>query len=204
MKMRRSLWRKLLVLLFSILTAVSTYLTVRYYMPTTITSGLVLDGAVTVTTIENGDEDLPYLCTVIAKVNNVSSSTQRPVLLAVTVSTGYSRETRNIPFPVSSLAPGGTCNVTETFPTAEPYTKASSVSVTMRTMKNYVLLGTDTARKVPDYVKALAAISAILFCVFVYTVVALIKSPKKRVHGHHHHHHHHHHHSSEQSESSEN
>ena len=203
MKMRRSLWRKLLVLVFAILTAVSIYMTVRYYMPTTVNSGLALDGKVTVTTVENADEEFPYLCTITAKVNNVSSATQRPAWLVVSASTGYSQEVREIPFPVTSIPAGGTCNVTETFPTTQPFKGAASVSVTMRNMKNYTLLGSGAARKIPAYIKALAAISAILFGVFIYTIVALIMSPKKKVHSRHHHHHHHHH-SSEHSETSGN
>lgn len=199
MKMRRSLWRKLLVLLFAVLTAVSTFLTVQNYIPATVTSGFALTGAPTVTFTETGDEEFPYLCTINATVKNISSASQKPLLLAVVVSGGGVSETRQVTFPVKSVAAGDSCDVTESFPSKNPYKTVSGVSVTMRNMKSYTLLGSDTAQKIPAYVKALVAISVILFGVFIYSCVALYKSPKKKVH--HHHHHHHHHHSSEHSSS---
>lgn len=202
MKMRRSLWRKLLVLLFAILTAVSTYFTVQNYIPATATSGLELAGAVKVSTTETGDPDFPYLCTIEATVNNISTATQKPVLFEIVVSDGSTKETRQVPFTASSIKAGKSAEVTETFPTKRAYKTATSVSVTMSRLKaSYVLYGATTTRKLPQYVKAMIAISVILFGVFVYTVVALLLSPKKRVHSRHHHHHHHHHHSSEQSDS---
>ena len=202
MKMRRSLWRKLLVLLFAILTAVSVYMTVQNYIPTTATSGFELVAKPTVTFTETTDEEFPYLCTITVTVKNSSSVSQKPLLLAVSVSDGDARETRQISFPVKSVAAGDSCDVTETFPSKNAYQTVTGVSVTMRSMKSYTLLGSGTVKKLPAYVKALVAISVILFGVFVYSCIALYKSPKKKVHHkHHHHHHHHHHHSSESSNS---
>lgn len=199
MKMRRSLWRKLLVLLFAILTAVSTFLTVQNYIPATATSGFALSERPTVVVTGTDDEEFPYLCTVTAVVKNISSATQKPMLLAVVISDGDTVETREIPFPVKSVAAGNTCDVTESFPSKTAYKTVLSVSLTMRGMKSYTLLGLNASQKLPAYVKALILISLILFGVFVYSCVALYKSPKKKVH--HKHHHHHHHHSAGQSSS---
>ena len=200
MKMRRSLWRKLLVLALAILTAISTYWTIQHYIPAKATSGLELVGTPMVTSELTSDPELPYFCTVICHVKNTSSSSKRPVLLAVTLSDGSVVETCQLPFPVQTIAAGSGCDVSESFMTERNYQRVTSATVTMGS-KEYVLYGNNTKRALPDYVKATMAISVILFGVFVYSCVALYKSPKKKVHTHHHHHHHHHssHHDSDES-----
>ena len=203
MKMRRSLWRKLLVLALGILTAATTFWTVQHYIPAKATSGLELVGTIAVASEPTGDPRLPYRCTVTCLVKNTSSSSKRPLLLAVTLSDGSTSETRQLSFTEQSIAVGETCEVSDTFLTQREYQKATGAAVTMRDLKKaYTLYGGSANQKLPAYVKATMAISVILFGVFIYSCVALYKSPKKKVHTHHHHHHHHHsshHHSSDES-----
>ena len=191
MKMRRSLWRKLLVLAFAILTAVSTFLTVTQYNANheKVANGIELNGVPTATVVPNPDDgELPYLCTVCIPLINTTSIAKKPISVVATISGG----TLEIPFPLSSLGAGKSCEVTTTFSTSRESIKITAVSLTFSGKADEVLLGNSSTKSIPNYLKAMIAISIILFCVFIYTCVALYKSPKKRVHSRHRHHHHHH------------
>lgn len=200
MKMRRSLWRKLLALAFAILTAVSAYITVKQYKSNhaSTNSGIVLNGMPTITTVETEEDPLPYYCTVTIPITNTAASSRRPISLAVAVTNGSVVETIDISIS-SSIGAGKSVEVTDSFPSVYNYKSIRSISVTFSGKKDEVIFGSSLNKALPQYVKALTAITVILFGVFVYSCVALYLSPKKKVHGHHHHHHHHHHHSSEHS-----
>ena len=201
MKMRRSLWRKLIVLLFAILTAVSIFITVQNYIPAISDSGLKLVGDPSFELSELADNGM-YVCTIKFSVKNVTSKSVTPTYYSVKFS-GVSQE--QIVSSKAAIAAGATQEISEEILISQKVTKISEVKVTLKNLAgSYTIYGTDDSQGIPNYVKALIAISVILFGVFVYTCVLLYKSPKKKVHSKHKHHHHHHHHSSSsQSESSE-
>ena len=126
----------------------------------------------------------------------------RSVTVTVGVGSSGNKELDSIPVTVSSLASGATCEVVKTFSTKREYNQVNKVGIETSDNFSDVIYGPRPAAKFPSYVKALMAISVILFGVFIYTCVALYKSPKKKIHSKHRHHHHHHHHHSEEASGS--
>ena len=204
MKMRRSIWRKLAVIVFAILTVVSVYFTVKNYIPTTKTSGLEIIGTPAMELVEVEGEEYQYRCTVKFTVKNTTQSSVAPVYFHVKFQ-GVPEE-QLIASPVSALAAGKTYEVEESFLTNYSYKYITIVRVTLKNLSStYTIYGPEAAKGTRDYIKAMIAISVILFGIFIYTCVALYMSPKKKVHSkhrHHHHSHHHHHHSTDSSASS--
>lgn len=197
--MKRSLWRKLLVIGLAILTVATAFFAVRNLLPAMEDSEMVISTpfSVTITPLEDSDAEFAYWCEIKGTVQNISAiKSKKPLLLSVTVKSADSSEVRRISFPNKAIKPGESVELEESFPTNVEYTKITYAELTFPSSgRTYVLLGTEPTKKLEPYIVALLAMSVILFGLFIYSCVALYKSPKKKVHHRHHHHHHHHHHS---------